>query len=59
MLNELKSEICFIKDVEKITGRNRITLRRWWEKNTFPKPTLINGRLAWKVDTIKAWLQSL
>ena len=53
----MTSKIYYIKNVENITGRNRLTLRRWWKKNIFPKPTLINGRLAWKNETINEWLK--
>lgn len=49
--------IYFIKDVETITRRNRLTLRRWWLKNTFPRPTLINGRLAWRSEAIQTWIK--
>ena len=52
----LKPQIYFIKDVEEITRRNRITLRRWWEKKIFPCPQLINSRLAWHVDVIDDWI---
>lgn len=49
-------EILFIKDVERIIGRNRLTLRRWWQKGLFPKPKLINNRLAWHTDSIEQWI---
>ncbi|MFT4059863.1 MAG: hypothetical protein QM652_09970 [Legionella sp.] len=52
----LKPQIYFIKDAEEITRRNRLTLRRWWEKNLFPQPTLINNRLAWHADIIDQWI---
>lgn len=50
-------KILYIKDVEKIINRNRLTLRRWWAKDQFPKPISISGRLAWHVDTINAWIE--
>lgn len=34
----LKPQIYFIKDAEEITRRNRLTLRRWWEKTSFRNP---------------------
>jgi len=52
----IKRKIYFIKDVEKIIGRNRLTLRRWWNKDLFPKPTLINNQLAWSASTINEWI---
>jgi prophage regulatory protein len=55
-VTSLKPKIYFIKDVEEITRRNRITLRRWWEKDLFPSPVLINNRLAWHVDVIDQWI---
>jgi predicted DNA-binding transcriptional regulator AlpA len=54
----IKRNIYFIKDVERIIGRNRLTLRRWWNNNFFPKPTLINNRLAWSSATIKEWVSN-
>jgi len=52
----LKPKIYFIKDAEQVVGRNRLTLRRMWELNNFPKPTLINNRLAWQVEVIEQWI---
>lgn len=46
----------FIKDTEQIIGRSRQTLRRWWIKNYFPKPILLNKRLAWEVSVIEQWI---
>lgn len=52
-------KLLFIKDVEQIIGRNRLTLRRWWEANKFPKPTKLNGTvLAWRNDAIDQWINS-
>ena len=47
-----------ITQTEKITGIKRKTLRRWWEKNKFPKPTDFNGRLYWRESTINTWLNT-
>lgn len=55
-VTSLEPKIYFIKDVEEITRRNRITLRRWWECEKFPKPILINNRLAWHTDVIHQWI---
>jgi prophage regulatory protein len=56
MTHPIKPKVYFIKDAEKIVGRNRLTLRRWWRKCHFPKPTLINNRLAWRADVIDQWI---
>jgi prophage regulatory protein len=56
MINGLKPKLYFIKDIEQIVRRNRLTLRRWWEKKLFPPPVLINNRLAWHVDVIEDWI---
>lgn len=50
--------LLYIKDVETIIGKPRVTLRRWWEKGRFPKPKLMFGtRLAWRADVIKKWIK--
>ncbi|HFK5879045.1 TPA: helix-turn-helix transcriptional regulator [Legionella pneumophila] len=52
-----KQKLLFIKDVEQIIGRNRLTLRRWWSAGKFPKPTKLNGTsLAWQTDVIEKWI---
>ncbi len=56
MINGLKPKLYFIKDAEQIVRRNRLTLRRWWESEKFPKPTLISNRLAWHADVIDQWI---
>lgn len=54
---EISQQIFFITDLEKITGRNRLTLRRWWIDGKFPKPIKLNGTtLAWHIDTINKWI---
>ena len=58
MIIELKPKLYFIKDAEKITRRNRLTLRRWWKRDIFPKPTLINNRLVWQVAVIDQWINN-
>lgn len=51
------SKLLYIKDVEQIIGRNRLTLRRWWQNGKFPKPTKLNGNvLAWRSETIVVWI---
>tara|TARA_R110000868_G_scaffold162538_2_gene393897 strand:+ start:9812 stop:10021 length:210 start_codon:yes stop_codon:yes gene_type:complete len=52
----LNPKIYFIKDVEQIIRKNRLTLRRWWNKEQFPKPSYINGRLAWHSEVIEQWI---
>lgn len=54
----IEPKLYFIKDVEQIIRRNRLTLRRMWENDKFPKPTLINNRLAWKVSVIEEWINN-
>jgi prophage regulatory protein len=52
-----KSQIIFyIKDVEQVIGKPRITLRRWWNAKKFPSPKMINGRLAWRAEIIYQWV---
>ncbi len=56
MVKTLKPKIYFIGDAEQVIGRHRLTLRRMWMRNEFPKPTLINNRLAWRADVIEEWI---
>jgi|HubBroStandDraft_6_1064221.scaffolds.fasta_scaffold244019_2 prophage regulatory protein len=59
MSQKLKQAILYITDVEQITGRNRVTLRRWWEKEKFPKPIKLHSSvLAWNATTIQAWIST-
>ena len=37
----IKQQILFIDDLEKLIGRNRLTIRRWWEDGKFPAPNQI------------------
>jgi len=46
----------YIKDVEQLIGKHRLTLRRWWVADKFPKPVLIGKRVAWPADVINQWL---
>jgi predicted DNA-binding transcriptional regulator AlpA len=41
---------------EKFTGINRKTQRRWWEKNKFPKPVLLEGKLYWRESALNNWM---
>lgn len=53
----LRQKILFIKDVEQIIGRNRLTLRRWWTKDKFPKPVKLNDTvLSWYYEDIEQWI---
>lgn len=53
-------KIYYIKDVEEITGRSRMTLRRWWLKGKFPMPAILHGsRLAWSVKDIEKWINEV
>lgn len=56
MIKNHKQQMLFIKDVEQLIGRNRLTLRRWWKKGKFPKPSLVNTCLAWRTDVIEEWI---
>jgi prophage regulatory protein len=54
---ELSQRVLFITDLEKIIGRNRLTLRRWWMEGKFPVPVKLNGTtLAWHAETINNWI---
>ncbi len=54
---EITQKILFINDLEKIIGRNRLTLRRWWLVGKFPRPVKLNeSTLAWHRDAIEQWI---
>ena len=52
-----QQQIYFIRDAEQLVGRNRQTLRRWWEQHIFPKPNLIKNRLAWSASSLHEWIK--
>ena len=53
----LSQQVFFITDLEKIIGRNRLTLRRWWMDGKFPRPVKLNGTtLAWHSNAIDEWI---
>lgn len=54
--NSLKQEAYYIKDTEQVVGKPRVTLRRWWNDGKFPKPHMLNGRLAWRASVVHEWL---
>ncbi|MFA6302110.1 MAG: AlpA family phage regulatory protein [Legionella sp.] len=57
-IKELAQRVLFITDLEKILGRNRLTLRRWWMEGKFPRPVKLNGTtLVWHSETINQWIQ--
>ena len=57
-INKLSQQVFFITDLEKIIGRNRLTLRRWWMTGKFPKPVKLNGTtLAWHSLAIHEWIK--
>jgi prophage regulatory protein len=57
-LNEIEQQVLFIDDVEKIIGRNRLTLRRWWMDGKFPLPVKLNGTtLAWHREAVAEWIE--
>ena len=50
-------QILFMPDVEKLVGRNRLTIRRWWMEGKFPTPVKLNSRtLAWRAQIINEWI---
>ena len=51
----LKQQLLYIKDVELLTGRSAMTLRRWWKQGKFPKPTK-HSVLIWRTDVIEQWI---
>jgi prophage regulatory protein len=56
-IQEFSQKVLFITDLEKIIGRNRLTLRRWWMDGKFPKPVKLNGTtLAWHTESIDNWI---
>ncbi len=53
----ISQKVLFIPDLEKMIGRNRVTLRRWWLTGKFPRPVKLNGTtLAWHSDEINEWI---
>jgi len=55
---QISQKILFIPDLEKMIGRNRVTLRRWWLTDKFPRPVKLNGTtLAWHSDAINEWIE--
>lgn len=54
----IAQKILFIPDLERMIGRNRVTLRRWWLTDKFPRPVKLNGTtLAWHSDEIDQWIE--
>ena len=58
-LNGLKQKIYFISDVEKIIGRNRQTIKRWWKKGFFPKPISIGNHFGWDESVVQRWVTTI
>lgn len=57
-IKDLPQQVLFINDLEKLIGRNRLTLRRWWMEGKFPTPVKLNGTtLAWHSEVIKEWIE--
>lgn len=53
----ISQKVLFIPDLEKMIDRNRVTLRRWWLTDKFPRPVKLNGTtLAWHSDGIEQWI---
>lgn len=56
--NKVKQQILFINDLEKLLGRNRLTLRRWWTSGKFPSPIKLHGTtLVWHAETVNDWIE--
>lgn len=56
--DNIPQQILFITDLERLIGRNRLTLRRWWTSGKFPIPVKLNGTtLAWRKETINQWIE--
>jgi len=56
---ELTQQVYFLPDLEKIIGRNRLTIRRWWMDGKFPKPVKLNGNtLVWHSKIIDDWIEN-
>lgn len=51
----LKRQLLYMKDIEQLTGKHPITVRRWWEKGKFPKP-IKHSVLVWRADVIAQWI---
>jgi predicted DNA-binding transcriptional regulator AlpA len=56
----LKEDLYYMDDIVRVTGKPKLTIRRWFNKGIFPKPTMIPGnRLVWKVKIIEKWLNDI
>jgi len=44
-----------INYTSEFTGVHPKTLRRWWENDNFPKPTLVQGKLYWLDSVLNEW----
>ncbi len=55
----MSNKLLFINQVEAKTSKSRMTLRRWWEAGTFPKPTKIGRENAWLESTIDNWIDDV
>lgn len=54
---DIKQQVLFINDLEKMIGRNRATLRRWWMEDRFPRPVKLNeSTLAWHIEAVEQWI---
>ena len=57
MNSPLKQQMLYTKDIEQLTGRSIQTLRRWWNKDKFPKPSKpTDGVLVWRAEIIFQWI---
>ncbi len=47
-----------VMPLSKRLGIHHQTLRRWWKKNSFPKPQKRNGILLFNNAEVKAWINN-
>lgn len=56
---KIQQQILFITDLEKLLGRNRLTLRRWWMSGKFPSPVKLHGTtLVWHAPLVMEWIDN-
>ena len=56
--HEITQQVFFINDLERMIGRSRTTLRRWWLLDQFPRPVKLNhSTLAWHRNDVEQWIE--
>ena len=51
----IKRRLLYMKDIEQLTGKHPIKLRRWWKQGKFPEPTK-HSVLVWRADVVEQWI---